>query len=180
MKLRLVNPSPDRHLAGLFEGNKRGKNMKRRHHGIAVRAGKRRSHGALIRLRKNPFNVQTIKKVALSSLGAGAIAGATAIAMHEGAARIPFLAQHGITGYKFAALEAGLGIAASLALQSFGLDTVAAGIGVGGVVSGLLDAYATYKAPAPAGAVYVPSSRLAPGQSPAPQYNNCYQFSAAR
>jgi hypothetical protein len=142
MKLRLVNPSPDHHLAGLFEGNKRGKNMKRRHHGIAVRAGKRRSHGALL--------------------------------------RIPFLAQHGITGYKFAALEAGLGIAASLALQSFGLDTVAAGIGVGGVVSGLLDAYATYKAPAPAGAVYVPSSRLAPGQSPAPQYNNCYQFSAAR
>lgn len=147
--------------------------MKRRHHGIVVSSGKRRSHGALLRLRKNPLNMATVKKVALSSLGAGAIAGATGIALSEAQHRIAW-ASTNLTGYKGAAAKAGIGIVGALALQSFGLDTLAAGVGVGGVMSGLMDAYLTYKT-APAGAVYYPRSA---GQTAAPQFNNCYSFAA--
>lgn len=154
-------------------------NMARKHsrksHAI-MRANPSHRGARLLRVRRNPLNVETVKKVAVSAGVVGALASATMIGMNMLFQRVSQLGS--FTGYKRAGLQAGIGILGSVALQSFGLETLAAGIGIGGVAAGINGAYVTYSTPAaasttPAGSVY-PRIAAPAGAAFDPQSNHCY------
>lgn len=154
------------------------KKMAKRTKKSAKRSIQKHAGARLRRVRNNPLNVETFKKVAVSSVAVGALASATMIGLNMAFEKISQL--RGITGYKRAGAQAAVGVLASVGLQSFGLETVAAGIGIGGVAAGINGAYVQYMhpaiaapAPAPAGSVY--SRTAAPaGAAFDPQSNACY------
>lgn len=135
---------------------------RRRHHRSILRANpSHRGHRFLAR--RNPLNAATFKKVAVSSLAVGVGAAVVAIGFNMLLDKLATPSTPGAVpnawftdGYKRAGINAVAGLTIATALQSYGMDTAAAIVGVGGVSAATLGAYTNYRALHPAGAVRVP------------------------
>jgi len=133
-------------------------NMARKH-------ARKSRHITRVNPRSNPLNAEAAKKVAMSAGVVGGIAAGTALLMEYGLAHGGSMLS-GLNGYKKAGVQAGVGILVALGLQSIGQEVLAAGIGIGGVSTGLLNAVHQYQgtmAPAP---IAAPAPVSAPAPAP--------------
>ncbi len=105
--------------------------------------------------RVNPYTQENLKRALASSAYAGLSATGWIMLVNYGVSMLPANVKPYMTGYMGAAIKVGLGVAVAVGVdgalseEQAGFRPAAAGIGVGGVVGGAMQALETYQAQNP-------------------------------